>query len=497
MKKIIIILITIATSVYAFAQTSEQPPATNSAEEQSATEKTDPVHEFSVYIGGGYSPLMYRISNDHDATRRGGFGGDLVGLGYTYLFPKRIDRNLRWGIHTGVGLGLYRTKATIDKGTVQTGTLDDGHNDAFSAFILHSTVTHYTEKQTALFLQIPLMAQVDIKERFYAKAGFKAGIPLTGRYSAEGTKYNVAEYLGHGDWNDHTTHQGYGTFYKKPKGDIDLKFAAMLALETGMRFWLSDNLKLYAGVYFDYGLNNVYKKEDGQTFAQQDFIGGDQHFHTNSILTQFTKNEKVKPMSVGVTVRLAFGDRRSKSAAAAQAAAEQQEFFDEAARAEEARQRAEEARQRAEEARQRAEEARQRIEAERQREREESGQLSPEVIDVMKIIERPLEPFRTIEETELSVVQKRTLDEKVTLLRQHPDIRIVIYGHTCDLGSFEVNERVGFRRAQSVKEYMISRGLPENRIVSISSKRYTEPLLPNTSEENRMMNRRAEIVVAK
>jgi outer membrane protein OmpA-like peptidoglycan-associated protein len=89
------------------------------------------------------------------------------------------------------------------------------------------------------------------------------------------------------------------------------------------------------------------------------------------------------------------------------------------------------------------------------------------------------------------------LDQKITLLQNYPDFRFYIYGHTCDLGGPEANERLGMERAKNARDYMVSKGIEESRILGIGSKLDTEPLIPNTSEENRAMNRRVEIVIEK
>jgi flagellar motor protein MotB len=44
---------------------------------------------------------------------------------------------------------------------------------------------------------------------------------------------------------------------------------------------------------------------------------------------------------------------------------------------------------------------------------------------------------------------------------------------------------------------MISKGIDESRIIGIGSKLDAEPIIPNTSEENRALNRRVEIVIEK
>ena len=63
------------------------------------------------------------------------------------------------------------------------------------------------------------------------------------------------------------------------------------------------------------------------------------------------------------------------------------------------------------------------------------------------------------------------------------------------MGDEAINERIGLLRAERAKAYMISQGIEENRILGTISKLDTEPLVPNTNEENRRKNRRVELVV--
>lgn len=78
------------------------------------------------------------------------------------------------------------------------------------------------------------------------------------------------------------------------------------------------------------------------------------------------------------------------------------------------------------------------------------------------------------------------------LAKENPDLKLKITGHTCDIGEKGNNMRLGFRRADSAKRQLISRGVSADRIIC-ESKGSNEPLFPNNSEENRAKNRRVEI----
>jgi outer membrane protein OmpA-like peptidoglycan-associated protein len=88
----------------------------------------------------------------------------------------------------------------------------------------------------------------------------------------------------------------------------------------------------------------------------------------------------------------------------------------------------------------------------------------------------------------------RVLDEAVSALNQDPNLRIEIEGHTCNIGTAEYNLALGDRRANAVRDYLTSRGVPAERLRTIS---YGEerPKYDNAREETRRLNRRAALVV--
>jgi outer membrane protein OmpA-like peptidoglycan-associated protein len=88
----------------------------------------------------------------------------------------------------------------------------------------------------------------------------------------------------------------------------------------------------------------------------------------------------------------------------------------------------------------------------------------------------------------------RILDEAVAAMRENATLRIEIEGHTCSIGTAEYNLALGDRRANSVKDYLVSRGISADRMRTIS---YGEerPKYDNSREETRRLNRRAALVV--
>ena len=89
----------------------------------------------------------------------------------------------------------------------------------------------------------------------------------------------------------------------------------------------------------------------------------------------------------------------------------------------------------------------------------------------------------------LSDIQKASLDQVAEKMNHFEDIKVILLGHTCDIGTLKANQTVGERRAQTVKEYLMKKGISENRI-QVESRDYSEPVVENDSEEHRKQNRR-------
>jgi peptidoglycan-associated lipoprotein len=88
----------------------------------------------------------------------------------------------------------------------------------------------------------------------------------------------------------------------------------------------------------------------------------------------------------------------------------------------------------------------------------------------------------------------RVLDEAITALRENATLRVEIEGHTCNIGTAEYNLALGDRRANAVKDYLVSRGVTADRLRTVS---YGEerPKHDNSREETRRLNRRAALTV--
>ena len=88
------------------------------------------------------------------------------------------------------------------------------------------------------------------------------------------------------------------------------------------------------------------------------------------------------------------------------------------------------------------------------------------------------------------------LKELLDYLKLKDDISIEIAGHTDDVGDDESNMKLSKARAETVRNYLISKGITTNRVIA---KGYgeTQPIASNTTVEGRQKNRRTEVRINK
>lgn len=90
--------------------------------------------------------------------------------------------------------------------------------------------------------------------------------------------------------------------------------------------------------------------------------------------------------------------------------------------------------------------------------------------------------------SDLSPEARATLDRQAAWIRQFPEVRFRVYGHTDLVGSNRYNYGLGLRRAQTVVAYLVSRGISRSRLEAVSSFGETRPVINTMSPEQR--NRR-------
>lgn len=88
----------------------------------------------------------------------------------------------------------------------------------------------------------------------------------------------------------------------------------------------------------------------------------------------------------------------------------------------------------------------------------------------------------------------QVIDELVDQMMSRPKLKIEIQGHTDNVGGLEVNQTLSEKRANAVKQALVSRGIEEGRIRTRGFG-LTMPLASNDTEEGRAKNRRTQFVI--
>jgi len=276
-------------------------------------------YEFSVYAGGGYACFLYRLPNAEVPVPRSndlyypaisgvsssGSAGEL-GVGFTGFITPQI------GLHVGLGLGLHNVGTNVDSLKIyKDDVLDDitgYHGDWYT------TLFDYRETHRTFSLSIPFMIQFqtmqnqsgwnrrnDAKQGFYAMAGVKLNILLNNTYESKmASIYNLEHVLDLDNWADTQEFIGLGKHKgKSSKGDFGY-VQALLAIEAGMKWRVSDNMYLYTGAYLDYGLNDPGKN------SKTPLDDYDYRFPKDMQLELLGFADRTNLLVIGIKLRLAF-----------------------------------------------------------------------------------------------------------------------------------------------------------------------------------------------
>ena len=421
--------------------------------------------EFSLSAGGGLAGLKYDLSNGESKLKPGFHAG----IGYTKFF------NSRWGLATGVELGYYQSRATLTPNTVFSSYEIDSENNAFEFRV---KTKGYEEKQSLYALQIPLMVQFQplskSSTQLYAQGGVKLGIPVSSSYQTKADEINASGY--YPDVNAEITDlpaHGFGTQTNwKSKGDYDFKPSYALAAEAGVKFRLSLGNHLYAGLFIDYGLNNIKKGEGDQTLLTYHPTAVNQSQATGVFSLAHTTGD-VRLMAYGIKLRIGIGSKEKKAASPVKDVP--------------------------------VETPAPPVQTE-EKPKEEGvvvevveQEIIPEAIkdtlttEEKQLVQTPLQ-FSQVGDTVLSASAQAEADKLAQLMQQHSHIELQIEGHTCNLGGPAVNQRISIARAKVVATYLENKGIATSRL-HIVAKGAAEPIVPNTSEANRKQNRRVAMKV--
>jgi outer membrane protein OmpA-like peptidoglycan-associated protein len=91
---------------------------------------------------------------------------------------------------------------------------------------------------------------------------------------------------------------------------------------------------------------------------------------------------------------------------------------------------------------------------------------------------------------------EKYIQDSKAYLDQNSEARLSMTGHTCAIGTDAYNQALGERRAQSVKQYFQSKGMPAGSIL-VESRGENEPVDDNNTSAGRANNRRTEVTIIK
>jgi len=282
-------------------------------------------HEFSFYTGGGLSTLNYSTIA---GKQKNGLGYNF-GIGYGYQ-----PTNLRFGAFTGVGISMHHSSFSLNITDTIRRIAHDDYEDV--DFLFSSYLYGHKENQSQMFLTVPLMVKylfepyktLRSQRVIYGAAGVKVGLPLSGRYHVNIDSIRNTGYYHYPEEYEYTDQRfrGFGTFRGMTYNDkLDFNIALSLSLEGGLKFITNkrymhqkERLTIYTALFFDFGLNNIYKTRTGETqlFIDYNSTYHQQAFSVNGVIdSQYAldKNaepkpftEKVRPIAVGIKVTFAL-----------------------------------------------------------------------------------------------------------------------------------------------------------------------------------------------
>ena len=537
--------------------------------------KVNAGYDWINYEGNGIPPTIYNKSDFVNFSKGPfhptGFGGG-GGFGYIWHFHPNF------GLMTGLDLAYYSggvrniaagdddwpffTSYTVDlPGETETGEMVTGKH------LMTYGVFDYTEMQKYLALQIPIMIQFMVpmgqgNHHFYAALGARIGFGIWNYYQGKGGMM-FSSYTP--TWLDYTTgwtenpqlpEPGFyygeggadnwggpgnkpwwkGGYYEQDKDSPDYiwhdaedpdypfrpsgKWGAklvnvMASAEVGFRWRLTDGLGLYTGIYCDYGITSVNKKQnvamvtgyEGMYGWEDDDPAPDYEPHsimntqttpgytvqsvdggpngTGIIQNTKYKYEPLKPsvkgahtLGLGLKLKLAFG-KVLPTAPPAPPVLPKPDTVVKTIIIRDTVQNTVVVR--------------------------DTVTNTVVVRDTVTIIkEIPVEIQQTMRDLSNTLFEfnkfnlgekaRGYLDEVVDWLVANPKVNVEIGGHTDGIGSQEYNQKLSEQRAKAVYNYFVEHGVNKSRL---SYKGYgkMEPIADNSTDAGRQQNRRVELKI--
>ena len=122
----------------------------------------------------------------------------------------------------------------------------------------------------------------------------------------------------------------------------------------------------------------------------------------------------------------------------------------------------------------------------------------PEPTPKPVIIEKGRQTLNVEFDFDKSTIKKgyyKDIDDLVKVMKDYPDLNVVIEGHTDSVGTAEYNKKLSQERADSVKKYMVEKGGIDANRLKAQGFGEEKPIASNKMKEGRQQNRRVEAAV--
>jgi outer membrane protein OmpA-like peptidoglycan-associated protein len=123
----------------------------------------------------------------------------------------------------------------------------------------------------------------------------------------------------------------------------------------------------------------------------------------------------------------------------------------------------------------------------------EKGGGTTTVVTTTELVQHGLPGFATGKAT-LPPKSMHQIDQLVVALKNAPDTKVVIEGHTDNVGKPDFNQTLAMKRAESVRSALVRHGIAADRI-SIRAHGEDNPVASNDTSAGRRENRRADIII--
>ena len=123
--------------------------------------------------------------------------------------------------------------------------------------------------------------------------------------------------------------------------------------------------------------------------------------------------------------------------------------------------------------------------------------VKPQPVAAPEIIEKGRTTLKVLFDTNKDIIKKNSfkdVDNLVSVMKQYPDLDVIIEGHTDNVGGAAFNKKLSQKRADAVKKYMVAKGVDAKRINTIGYG-LEKPIADNKTKEGRAQNRRVEAAV--